>query len=64
MNEIRAAAKAVAGVELGVELVDVMIGVDPIDMYNPPSMLVDVRNVSVLFFSLYLSMGFVVDADE
>lgn len=45
MEEIRAAAKA-CGHDLPAELVDFMITMDPITMYNPPSMQVDMRNVS------------------
>lgn len=44
MEEIRAAAKA-HGVDLPADLVDFMITMDPITMYNPPSMQVDVRKV-------------------
>lgn len=47
MEEIRAAAKA-CGYDLPADLVDFMIKMDPITMYNPPSMQVDVRNVSGL----------------
>ncbi|KAG2415963.1 hypothetical protein HFD88_007155 [Aspergillus terreus] len=43
MEEIRAAAKA-CGHELPAELVDFMIALDPVTMYNPPSMQVDIRN--------------------
>lgn len=43
MHEIRAAAKASGGHVLPVELVDAIIATDPITMYNPPSMQVDVR---------------------
>ena len=42
MEEIRAAAKA-NGVELEPELMTMMIECDPITLYNPPSMHVDVR---------------------
>ncbi|KAF2136913.1 uncharacterized protein K452DRAFT_258460 [Aplosporella prunicola CBS 121167] len=42
MEEIRAGAKAV-GHDLPAELVDFFINLDPIPMYNPPSMQVDVR---------------------
>lgn len=42
MQEIRAAARA-AGVELPAEVVETMIGIDPLTMYLPPSMLGDVR---------------------
>lgn len=45
MEEVRAAAKAY-GHNLPPELVDAMIQMDPITMYNPPSMQVDMRNVS------------------
>ena len=44
MHEIRAAAKASGGHDLPIELVDTVIATDPITMYNPPSMQVDVRN--------------------
>ena len=44
MEEIRAAAKA-HGVDLPADLVDFMITMDPVTMYNPPSMQVDVRKV-------------------
>ncbi|KAI9933128.1 hypothetical protein ASPWEDRAFT_42886 [Aspergillus wentii DTO 134E9] len=43
MEEIRSAAKA-CGHDLPAELVDFMITMDPITMYNPPSMQVDLRN--------------------
>ncbi|XRM43877.1 hypothetical protein ABZX51_007027 [Aspergillus tubingensis] len=43
MEEIRAGAKA-CGHDLPPELVDFMITMDPITMYNPPSMQVDIRN--------------------
>ncbi|GAB7346881.1 hypothetical protein MBLNU459_g1961t1 [Dothideomycetes sp. NU459] len=43
MEEIRAAARAAAGVELPADVVDTMIGIDPLTMYLPPSMLGDVR---------------------
>ncbi|KKY20018.1 putative 2-dehydropantoate 2-reductase family [Phaeomoniella chlamydospora] len=49
MNEIRAAAKAM-GHDLPEELIDFMITMDPITMYNPPSMQVDVRKVSLVFY--------------
>lgn len=42
MQEIRAAAKAY-GHDLPEELVEAMIRMDPISMYNPPSMQVDLR---------------------
>ncbi|KAF7846253.1 hypothetical protein BT93_L4763 [Corymbia citriodora subsp. variegata] len=42
MNEIRAAAKA-HGIDLPEELVELMVSMDPITMYNPPSMQVDMR---------------------
>ncbi|KAJ9359868.1 2-dehydropantoate 2-reductase family protein [Paecilomyces variotii] len=42
MEEIRTAAKA-CGHDLPAELVELMIRLDPIPMYNPPSMLVDIR---------------------
>ncbi|KAH8424020.1 ketopantoate reductase family protein [Aspergillus melleus] len=42
MEEIRAGAKA-CGHDLPAELVDKMITMDPITMYNPPSMQVDLR---------------------
>ena len=48
MEEIRAAAKA-NGVDLPADLVDFMITMDPITMYNPPSMQVDMRKVSQNF---------------
>lgn len=44
MNEIRAAAKA-CGHDLPEDLVNFMITMDPITMYNPPSMQGDVRKV-------------------
>lgn len=44
MQEIRAAAKAM-GHDLPEDLIDFMITMDPITMYNPPSMQVDVRKV-------------------
>lgn len=46
MQEIRAAAKA-CGHDLPEDLVEFMIKLDPITMYNPPSMHVDVRKVSL-----------------
>lgn len=46
MQEIRAAAKAV-GVDLPEEVCDFMINIDPLTMYLPPSMLGDIRKVSV-----------------
>jgi 2-dehydropantoate 2-reductase len=45
MEEIKAAAKA-AGYDLPNDIVDVMIEMDPLTMYLPPSMLTDVRKVS------------------
>jgi len=51
MREIVAAAKA-KGVELGDEVVEFMIEVDPLELYLSPSMLADVRKVSAqAFFS-------------
>jgi 2-dehydropantoate 2-reductase len=44
MKEIVAAAKKL-GVELGDEVVDHMIDIDPLDLYLAPSMLADVRKV-------------------
>lgn len=44
MEEIRTAAKA-RGVDLPADLVDFMITMDPITMYKPPSMQVDMRKV-------------------
>ncbi|RAH79733.1 2-dehydropantoate 2-reductase family protein [Aspergillus japonicus CBS 114.51] len=44
MREIQAAAKACAGVQLPDETLEFMITMDPITMYNPPSMQVDVRS--------------------
>lgn len=44
MQEIRAAAKA-CGHDLPEDLIEVMITNDPITMYNPPSMQVDIRKV-------------------
>lgn len=46
MEEIRAAAKA-CGHDLPAELVDFMITLDPVTMYNPPSMQVDLRKVGL-----------------
>lgn len=46
MQEIRAAAKA-CGHDLPEDLIDFMIKLDPITMYNPPSMQVDVRKVCI-----------------
>jgi 2-dehydropantoate 2-reductase len=46
MLEIRAAAKA-SGHDLPEELIDFMIKLDPITMYNPPSMQVDLRKVRI-----------------
>ena len=43
MHEVRAVAKAAAGVELDHELVDEMIATDPIEIFCVPSMLQDVR---------------------
>lgn len=50
MMEIVAAAKAI-GVDLGDDVVDYMIEVDPLELYLSPSMLADVRKVSSLFIS-------------
>jgi 2-dehydropantoate 2-reductase len=44
MEEIRMVAKAL-GHDLSADLIDFMITIDPIDMYNPPSMQEDVRKV-------------------
>ncbi|PYH47876.1 ketopantoate reductase family protein [Aspergillus saccharolyticus JOP 1030-1] len=44
MREIQAAASACAGVELPDETLEKMITLDPVTMYNPPSMQVDVRS--------------------
>lgn len=44
MREVVEAAQRV-GVELGEEVVDFMIGVDPLEIYLAPSMLADVRKV-------------------
>lgn len=46
MKEIVAAARA-KGVELGDNVVDYMIGIDPLELYLSPSMLADVRKVCV-----------------
>ena len=43
MHEVRAVAKAAAGVELAEGLVDEMIAADPIEIFCVPSMLQDVR---------------------
>jgi hypothetical protein len=53
MQEIRAAAKA-CGHDLPEELVDFMIKLDPITMYNPPSMQVDIRMVCSNSWKVYL----------
>lgn len=55
MQEIRAAAKA-CGHDLPENLVDFMIKLDPITMYNPPSMQVDIRKVSKDTL-LYITFG-------
>lgn len=44
MEEIRAAAKA-NGVSLPEDICDTMINMDPLNMYLPPSMLIDLRKV-------------------
>ncbi|RAL10948.1 ketopantoate reductase family protein [Aspergillus homomorphus CBS 101889] len=44
MREIQAAAKACADVELPLEALEYMVTMDPVTMYNPPSMQVDVRS--------------------
>ena len=52
MKEIVAAAKA-RGVELEDQVIQEMIGVDPLEIYLSPSMLADVRKVGH-FLSPYL----------
>lgn len=53
MEEIRAAAKA-AGHDLPAEVADTMINMDPLTMYLPPSMLNDLRKVSLYWSKLPL----------
>jgi 2-dehydropantoate 2-reductase len=48
MKEIVQAARA-CGVELGDDVVDFMIGVDPLELYLKPSMLADVEKVCVSY---------------
>lgn len=56
MEEIRAAASAY-GHDLPADLVDFMIELDPITMYNPPSMQVDVRKVGHMLKYYLYSIG-------
>lgn len=59
MDEIRAAAKA-AGHELPADVADTMINIDPLTMYLPPSMLNDLRKVSICKWEILLE-GFLAD---
>jgi 2-dehydropantoate 2-reductase len=56
MEEIRSAAKA-CGHDLPAELIDFMIKLDPITMYNPPSMQVDIRKVSLFHLQINSRLG-------
>lgn len=55
MREIVAAARKI-GVELGDDVVEYMLEVDPLEIYLAPSMLADVRKVSIPIHTCAISL--------